>query len=675
MVSRSFVNTDLFRESALHFIKHGFYTAAPKGSKDYYDYWDEETRRCIEGYSVGGLKITGYHYFYLNFCRIQAVQKGEKKGGSKIETFPEFWDGDYNYFWAVEIARYGISPEQYTALGLDLTIREEDLAGGRHLVVLKARRKGYSYKSGSMMARHYLLGKKEKCYAMAGEKEFLINDGLLSKTFDNIDFCNNNTAWRQPFLIDRQMHKKSGYIKNVGGTNIEMGKRSEIIGVSLKDNPDKARGKNGELGFFEEAGKLPGLLKAWEVCRPSYEQGNVTTGLMIAFGTGGTEEADYEGLEKLFYRPRANNCLAIENVWDDGAKGTWAGFFIPATQNLEGFMDKEGNSDIEAATAFVTEQRTLKKESHDNNALEQYICEHPLTPQEATLQTSTNMFPTAELTAQLNRVKVHELYNMNPYGKLYRDAEGSVKFKPSSAHPPLYSYDIAKGDDSHGAVVIVEAPIRIGDTSPSGLYIICHDPYAHDGQGASTSIGSAYVLKMTNNFSHTLNDCIVASWVGRPDTQDDYNEQLFLLAEYYNAKIGFENDRGDVIGYAKRFKKLHYLQEEFQMLDKKELQSKVTSRPYGMHMTESRKNQGEIYIRDWLREPVQIFDDGRVKLRLHTIYDMGLLQELIKFNKKGNFDRAMSLMIGMYHMKELHNHQIVAYKESKYAEFFNRELF
>jgi hypothetical protein len=131
-----------------------------------------------------------------------------------------------------------------------------------------------------------------------------------------------------------------------------------------------------------------------------------------------------------------------------------------------------------------------------------------------------------------------------------------------------------------------------------------------------------------------------------------------MLAEYYNAKIGFENDRGEVIAYAKRFRKLHLLQEEFEMLDKKDLRSKKVKRQYGMHMTTERKNQGEIYIRDWLINSRGQDEDENYTLNLHKIYDPALLQELMKFNKKGNFDRVMSLMVGMYHMKEKYNSQI-----------------
>lgn len=160
-----------------------------------------------------------------------------------------------------------------------------------------------------------------------------------------------------------------------------------------------------------------------------------------------------------------------------------------------------------------------------------------------------------------------------------------------------------------------------------------------------------------NNISKP-DDLIVASYVGRPKTQDDYNRNLFLLSEYYNAKIGFENDRGEIIPYAKRHRKLHMLQEEFEMLDKKELQSRTVKRQYGMHMTAQRKRQGELYIRDWLVTPRGKDENGVVTLNLHKIYDLALLQELIKFNHKGNFDRVMSLMIGMFHTRELYNSEV-----------------
>jgi hypothetical protein len=67
-----FVNSRVFSEEARHYLRYGYYTDAPKGTKDYEDYWNEQEKRCIEGYSVGGVRVTGRHYFYLNFGRLKA---------------------------------------------------------------------------------------------------------------------------------------------------------------------------------------------------------------------------------------------------------------------------------------------------------------------------------------------------------------------------------------------------------------------------------------------------------------------------------------------------------------------------------------------------------------------------------------------------------------------------
>ena len=53
---------------------------------------------------------------------------------------------------------------------------------------------------------------------------------------------------------------------------------------------------------------------------------------------------------------------------------------------------------------------------------------------------------------------------------------------------------------------------------------------------------------------------------------------------------------------------------------------------------------------------------------MHKIYVLGLLQELIKFNHTGNFDRAMALMVGMYHTRELYNAEVKEVLEDRSAD-------
>jgi len=59
-----FKNTHLFSPAANHFKEYGFYTDAIPDTKEYYEFWDEERRRCLLGYEIDGVEITGYHYFY-----------------------------------------------------------------------------------------------------------------------------------------------------------------------------------------------------------------------------------------------------------------------------------------------------------------------------------------------------------------------------------------------------------------------------------------------------------------------------------------------------------------------------------------------------------------------------------------------------------------------------------
>ena len=423
-----FIKTDRFRQAALHYMENGFYTNALPGTKDYYDYWDEERHKCLYGQTIDDVTITGNHYFYLNYCPIdRSVEEILPDGtilAKRERTFPAFYDGDWKYFTAVDQCR----------------------KSNRHMTVLKARRKGYSYKAAAMLARNYFHLRNSKNYVFAGQKEYLIGDGLLSKAWEILSFVDNNTAWTQPRLKDREMNKMSGYKKNVNGADVELGMKSMIMGVSLKDNPDKVRGKAGELIFFEEAGAFPGLLKAWEVAMPTMRQGANTLGTMIAFGTGGTEGADFEGMEELFYNPDSYDCLAFENVWDAGARGTYCGHFVPIYENLEGFIDKDGNSNADKAIAFEEENRIKKKGTNDPKALDQYIAEHPMNPREATLQISANLFDIASLQEHYNNVKVNKLDKIGTAGRLYYGKNNKIEFRLDGDAKPIIRYPHRKED-------------------------------------------------------------------------------------------------------------------------------------------------------------------------------------------------------------------------------------
>ena len=647
-------NTDKFREAALSFERTGKYTNTPPKTTAYRDFWDTEMERCLDGYTAeDGDFISGYHYFYLNYCPIQLVNEKEvtlKDGTKRIMGvrelgFPLFWDSDYMYYNAIDQAE----------------------KTGQHLVVLKTRGRGYSFKAASMLCLNYFLIPGSKSYAVAAENEFLIKDGLLTKTWEMMSFVDENTAWaKKRQKVDTKMHKRSSIVVDKDGVKTEIGYLSEIIGVTVKNDVQKIRGKRGKLILFEEAGKFPNLLSAWNIARSSLEQGGLVYGTMIAFGTGGTEEADYGGLKQLFYTPKAYNVLQFKNIWDEGAVKD-CGFFVPEYMNLEGYMDEYGNSLVEQAKKYALEQRRLIEEhANDKEAVDRYVAEKPFTPMEATLQLSGNIFPKKDMIRHLNSILTNDkLYNYKQVGELYWTDDGKVRWEPDKKLKDITKFPLDKEDSKAGAVVIWEHP---PDDIPYGLYIAGCDPYDHDSS-TTDSLGSVFIYKRFQNFE-SYHDIIVAEYTGRPETANEFYENVRKLSVYFRAIILYENQNKGLFQYFTT-KGCDYLLADQPDIINDIIKDSTVQRKKGIHMNTSIKEWAERETRDWLNEE---YAEG--KKNLTKIMSVPLLQELISYNDKGNFDRAISLFMIMIYKKELHKVNVKK-KQERYRldSFFTSPMF
>jgi hypothetical protein len=633
------INTDKFRQAAIHFQKYGFYTSSPRGTTSYKEYWDEETKRCLFGWtSEDGDFISGYNYFYLNYSPILIVTERKIKVGENLtksivertRDFPRFYDYDYQYFNYIEEA--------------------EKL--GKHAVVIKKRRAGYSYKGSSMLCRNFYLIPQSKSYAIASENEYLSKDGLLTKAWDLMSWIDSNTAWtKKRQKVDTKMHKRASYVVNNEGTMIEGGIMSEIIGVTLKNDIQKARGKAAKLILWEEGGKFPGLKDAWQIARPSVEQGSNVFGLMIAYGTGGTDQADYTGLKDLFYEPDGYNVHSVDNIWDEGASKQ-CGFFVPEYANLEGcnyqgipFMDSDGNTNMKIAVEYaLNERQKIIDNATDRSAIDRYIAEHPFNPMEATLQLSGNIFPKKDLIRHLAYIRNNEdIRNFKQVGELYNDVGGLLKWKQSKEIKDLIKYKLDKTDSRDGAVVIWEHPM---DNPPYGLYIAACDPYDHDKSGTD-SLGSVFIYKRFQTFEYSY-DTIVAEYTGRPDTAEDFYEVVRKLLIYYHATVLYENQNPGLSVYFKN-KHMDYLLADQPEIISKIIKDSKVSRVKGTHMVTALKDWSEGRLRDWL---IEEYEPG--KKNLTKIYSEPLLEELIAYSDKGNFDRVSAMFILMIYREELH---------------------
>ena len=637
------------RSSAEFFEKEGIYTPYRKGTSEYRKFWIEQARRSLYGYEVDGFYIPGYFYYYLNFSRIDNTFKKvimhrgiEQEIAWREESFPDFWDYDYEYFMHIE--------------------KCEKM--GKFTSVIKARRKGYSFKAGSMMDRNYHLIPGSKSYAIAFEKEFLIKDGLLTKAWNTMDFVDTHTAWSR--LRQRKndiMHRRSSYIDEE--TGIEKGFKSEIIGVSVRHDPHKVRGKAAKLIFLEEAGNFPQLINTWNIASDSIKEGDIVLGLMIAFGTGGEEGADFEGLKKIFFHPKAFNCLEVPYTWDD-LYNKPTGFFVPIYKNLKGFIGDDGVSLEQEALDYEKEQRRIKEDSSDESVnIDQYIAEHPFNPFEAVLQLTGNIFPKKLLLEQLLAIEQSaEKINLGQRGTL-RFKDKQVAWHPDDTLKAITEFPLEGNKNAEGCIVIYEHPDT--DTNgliPDDLYILGIDSYDYDSSNTD-SLGSCLVYKRFYKPGHEYN-LIVAEYTGRPSTADEFYENCRMLCLYYNGLAMYENEN---IGIEKHFvKKNSYgLLADAPKL-KHIIKNSRVDRKKGVHMPIEVIGYGERLIKQYILK-----NDSSV-YNYEKIFSPTIIKELISYNSKGNFDRVRAFMCVLIYEAELHD---IMVKEEKYSskEYMPRSIF
>jgi len=674
------INTSYFRDAANHFEKHGCYTFAPMGTEEYDDYWDEQEDRCKNGYEVGGFWITGKHYFAMNFCPMERLKtekeyNQDKATGKMIYSLPRFWEIDYEYWIIKHIMQFGATKEELKQYSIPF-LKEEPYEAGKHLAILKTRRGGYSYKEAAEAVWNYTFVRNSKSFFFTSTEKYLTEDGIINKVGAMLDWLDMYTDFGKTRIIDKDTHKKAGY-KEQGSQTVK-GFKSEIMGTSLKDSADGARGKSGLKIAFEEAGSFKYLLDAWIVCRPQVEQGGVVKGYITAFGTGGNKKDDgLESLQKIFDNPTTYNCMAFRNIWEEELIDTECGLFIPTTAIREKLMDKNGIVDKEKAKKVVEDERKKWKTADDPTLYVKSIAENPLTPAEALTRISKTFFPVRQLKEQLRYIQTNSLQRMWVNGELIKTKKG-LKFQVNEDLSPLESYPIKPKENARsrlqslaGCISILQQPIKDASGKvPKNLYIMAVDPYAQDESEYSDSVGACYVFKRESSetYRDELSDGVVARYVGRPKTTDIFWRNVFNLAQYYNTKVQSEILGGGSIGitYARTHKPslLSLCESQIDVLNPRVSKNNNGETKF-MKVSSDMKSDGLKYLDQWLRAERGIKGNGDIVYNYNKIYDVGLLRELIQYNDEKNFDRVSAMIVMMHLYQQKKNKKVRAIDRQK----------
>ena len=371
----------------------------------------------------------------------------------------------------------------------------------------------------------------------------------------------------------------------------------------------------------------------------------ITNGF-ISHNTSGDVSGGTADFASLFDRPLANGFLPFNDIWgkfEDKVEG----FFHPVQWNMEGFFDTKGNSDLEKAKQSELDKREhLKENGATTEEIQLRMQEFPTDSSEAFGIISDNDFPVVELKDQLNKVKALNLQlTKGTPVKLYYESD-VCKAKPilNGSENPITSYtDLPL--DKKGCPIIYEYPV---DNAPKGLYKIGYDPVRQD---SGSSLVGIIVYKGVHTGS-LYHDIIVAEYIGRKETPDENDKVAEMFADLYNTTIMYENEVTGVKNYFRRIKRLHLLALQPDKVISKNIKQSKVARVFGCHMNEQLKTAGERYVKTWLLTVLDYDENGDAIRVIDRIYSIRLLEELISYHRKGNFDLVSALFMCMFQVQE-----------------------
>ncbi len=674
------INIERLSKAADTFDEYGTYCDYDPSTPAYESFWQRETSRRKKGVFIKAklyykdipkffdanttdeeresllqpLRITGAHYTYLNYGRIERTPNDKERarlkreGAEYVETvmgFPRYWDGDY---WNFKI--------------------DEFIANNKfHLTKAKARRKGFSYKRGSQAANTINLFPNVTVTLAADQLIYLTDKGattfMAKKCLDHFE---EHTFWRRGYISEAIDDILLGYRVSTKGLK-NFGWMSNLYSVACGKNESAAVGKKAIEIDFEEAGKFPNLQKALDVTLSNTESGAISVGTIRVYGTGGTKGANWAAFSKAFYNPKMNKMLCMENVWDINKRHEVCGFFFPQVWDCEPYIER-GNSII--FTAYAWDKQDKENHFHNNDSETHiiYKAQRANTPAEAFINTTENMFASPELNLHVSDlindnatrffqdgwIIVNDLGNSNkaefiPKAEcIKRDIFGKGRF-----HEFVNQVPHGSRDDTHGCVRMYYRPFLVNGEVPKDLYFVSVDAYKVDKAQKDVtdkhSLYSAQVWMRSNTITPYPNQkLLVCEYIGRLDTMEQNDIVTMGMCLIYNAECCPEAGTGETVSNFIKYKLRRYL-----MLDPTNANTRKLTNPnnndYGIVIGDGdKKYNGLRMLKEFIYEPLSYTADGKPIRRLKSISSVRLLLECQRFTAEGNFDHISAAIVAMY---------------------------
>uniref|UniRef100_A0AAU8MHV0 Terminase large subunit n=1 Tax=Geladintestivirus 1 TaxID=3233133 RepID=A0AAU8MHV0_9CAUD len=666
-----FVNTHLFTECADNYRKNkGKYTAFAEDSIPHRQFRKREEYRRLHGFTapcrmkedgtIVDVRITGSHYNFLNYTRMEQLDTSTVKSGqkgsvaAKKQDFSKFIDAQY---WTHKVMEFAKN-------------------NGYHLCIDKTRRGGFSYIMAADTANKINLQPRKVAIHVAINKDYLTaTGGLTDFTINNLKFYENNTPFKRGIYSTNADNYKLGF-RDKNGVESPQSWGSTLFSVSAHNNPDCAIGKDAVEVKVEEVSTMDNFDEFMNVTEPAMRTGAYVTGTLICWGTA--TSGDMQTFSENFYSPNAHNFMPFENVWDKDSRHEVCGYFKAYAWGLQGelngvkAMDEDGNSNLEIGLRIAFKERAAKKESAKNFAeYINYLGQYANMPGESFSSSSENIFSSEELLLWKERLRMDSAFKFYTDGMLFQQTDGKIVFKSNARIQAEGGklnkdyWDYIEGvprkshEDPHGCIRRWFTPMITTYTDktgklvkgvPPGLYSISYDPVGvNKDKKEITNKHSHNSIKVWMN-PHSINGfkpALVASYYGRPDKLEQADKICLYLAMYYNCigTTGVEVNRGETVSNFSKWKALKYLMKDPVFLWDTKIKGMVTGN-YGIIIGDGpQKLEGLRLTKEMLYTVIGKNELGEDVYFFQTIYDYQTIVELLMWNNVGNFDRVSELII------------------------------
>lgn len=535
-------NPSWFTEARDTFVRTGHYTRFRRNSRSWRAFWKEQFIRCKYGMTSHGYTITGDHYYFLNFYRLKDLDNVEEAGMGRQEIFPNFLEGQYEWFHYLKLAR---------------KLR-------MNACMMKARGAGYSEIEASIISNSYnvIKGSINVCTAFAQTQL----DKLLEKVWANINWLYYNTDGGMAHLSQA---KNSNYLRRAShyeirdGQKIEVGWGSQIQGI-ITDKPGKLRGDRTDILMFEECGLWPQFTKAYTQADALVGQIGRQWGLRLMGGTGGETGPQMEGLRKMYYEPQLFGVLPYRHNFTKNGEYAITSFFLPAFRTIKelSLLDSRGWLDDEDGKAYFNKTRDLK--AQDPEEFTTFCAEYCFDGEEAFSLEGNNKFNKILIAEQLANIRIHKDSPKPEKGTL------EYIFK-NGQHSRENITGLRWIKNNIGDIQIIEHPIwtqvsydeegnELKYEKMNGLYVAGIDSIdlGMEDTSALTKDPSNFCIVIKRRQFGLKDPTYVAMYKARPnDVRDAYKTAIKLL-QYYNCKANLEATRVSMLSWAREKKYLNY---------------------------------------------------------------------------------------------------------------------